>query len=1164
VEILAQSGAGRRSVPALLLAMGGVEAELCRGRGRGDWASLGLEGGFGAWLGQNAERLAQASGAITTSLQVEQEVAAFCSQMKAAIAGKRLDGSGSASFEAWLRPALRAHFGELLVEADIDAAVLHMTAEASEDKASVVNLQTSLAAAGHLPAEQAPDQAQGSVRAEAAARAVEAILEVPLLVNLRDALSDWSRRFGPVLGTDLASFLRSAAFTEMAAAQLGSRCVLELRHGSFVLLPTGQDSRPAAFAAALTARDARRAAAIVLALMLEERPPLELLRQVADEAYRSWDLPGVAEDFLLRAVCTLPQESPKACVEILGSSYLRLERPRQDLLAVGMAAESTEFTMALRRVGRLFGVMEWQEAAWRPLPQQQVEAARAPSSSEKPGEGLLPAVASSLAAPPTTATTTAATTTTTGAGVICHSRDADLGPAAASASDRGMHNEELCWDIALDKMVEFQNVDLAKRVWIKEPEDVRVRSLQRTVQGSVKRLSEDLYSGEAHFLLELVQNVDDCAYPPGVTPTLRLTHETRREEFSKLTSFEAEASTADGLLVFEHNESGFEERNVRAICDIDLSTKSAAQKRFIGAKGIGFKSVFLVTSTPVIHSGGYHFLFDAEALGGLGSLLPFPLLPPEKLSTGTRLVLPLRSETGPLRKRGLGASDVARRALRDIQPTLLLFLRKLQRIETSDQDLGRETIMQKSVLRLDTGGDEVSLQTTVLASASTGVAAAAATEIERWFVHTTVLRGPGANAEENVHTELKLAFRLDGPVARGEEAGPQQAFAWLPLRSYGLRFIIQADWRVPSSREAVTDQPFNQYIREEVPRAFAAAARALAASAELVTRNAAGTWEELQAPLDAAVGALAPLYGAVPRPGEALEFFLPTPQAIIRQLREVRPQLSRRVPEDLLSPETLAALEPLLVASGRYLQVGHLPGRAADALGVHGVDGAVAVDCLRAFPAKRAAGKALDEADLRLLHWLLLVIACEPNQPLEQLKTVPMLPTVGGKLVAAADGDIFDMPSDFPMALKGVLRLDPRLGAMARPEVRLLLDSLGVERIESSSFFERILLPKLKQPEPPDTQELLEVTRTLKELMSTSLDQDQKRSQLVDLLRGSKDGWWALATDGRSSDRLVRLGGSSSEVLHLTPLSSELAQAVLGAGRGSWLVPSSSYAEEDG
>ena len=48
-----------------------------------------------------------------------------------------------------------------------------------------------------------------------------------------------------------------------------------------------------------------------------------------------------------------------------------------------------------------------------------------------------------------------------------------------------------------NRKVDYDFVDLEKREWIQEPDDPGVRSLQQTVQGAVKRLSEDLYSGEA-------------------------------------------------------------------------------------------------------------------------------------------------------------------------------------------------------------------------------------------------------------------------------------------------------------------------------------------------------------------------------------------------------------------------------------------------------------------------------------------------------------------------------------------------------------------------------------------------------------------------------------------------------------------------------------------
>ena len=46
-------------------------------------------------------------------------------------------------------------------------------------------------------------------------------------------------------------------------------------------------------------------------------------------------------------------------------------------------------------------------------------------------------------------------------------------------------------------------------------------------------------------------------------------------------------------------------------------------------------------------------------------------------------------------------------------------------------------------------------------------------------------------------------------------------FAFLPLRSYGFRFIVQADFDLPSSREDVnTDSAWNQWLREEIPSLF--------------------------------------------------------------------------------------------------------------------------------------------------------------------------------------------------------------------------------------------------------------------------------------------------------------------------------------------------------
>lgn len=46
-------------------------------------------------------------------------------------------------------------------------------------------------------------------------------------------------------------------------------------------------------------------------------------------------------------------------------------------------------------------------------------------------------------------------------------------------------------------------------------------------------------------------------------------------------------------------------------------------------------------------------------------------------------------------------------------------------------------------------------------------------------------------------------------------------FAFLPLRSYGFRFVVQGDFDLPSSREDVnTNSAWNQWLRENLPQLF--------------------------------------------------------------------------------------------------------------------------------------------------------------------------------------------------------------------------------------------------------------------------------------------------------------------------------------------------------
>ena len=111
-------------------------------------------------------------------------------------------------------------------------------------------------------------------------------------------------------------------------------------------------------------------------------------------------------------------------------------------------------------------------------------------------------------------------------------------------------------------------------------------ALTKDLRNAINHLSEGLYAEDIHFIFELIQNAEDNLYSPDEEPTL---------SFHLLESDPTKTSDSDGALLVSNNELGFNKRNVDALCSVGDTTKSK-QDGYIGEKGIGFKSVFLVTA----------------------------------------------------------------------------------------------------------------------------------------------------------------------------------------------------------------------------------------------------------------------------------------------------------------------------------------------------------------------------------------------------------------------------------------------------------------------------------------------------------------------------------------------------------------------------------------
>jgi hypothetical protein len=305
-----------------------------------------------------------------------------------------------------------------------------------------------------------------------------------------------------------------------------------------------------------------------------------------------------------------------------------------------------------------------------------------------------------------------------------------------------------------------------------------------TLNRTLKLLSEDLYSKDTHFALELVQNADDNTYPCGSLPEIAFT-------------------VAPTEIVVENNESGFTPANVRALCDAGKSTKSRHQG-YIGEKGIGFKSVFAVSQRPEIHSNGFHFRFDASEDNLLGYVVPEWIAGCTD-EPGTKIVLPAKS-----------AQDFSAAALAEISPTLLLFLRKLRRLRLLDTQGATEQLAER----------QDDLPYVRLTQSITVCGRLTPPQVSRYLLightfSTVAIRDdkrPGA-----VDTQVDLAFPVDahGAALAGDT---QPVFAFLPIRDCGFTFLVQGDFLLSSSREDIhRDRPWNILIRDQIAEVFISA-----------------------------------------------------------------------------------------------------------------------------------------------------------------------------------------------------------------------------------------------------------------------------------------------------------------------------------------------------
>lgn len=311
-----------------------------------------------------------------------------------------------------------------------------------------------------------------------------------------------------------------------------------------------------------------------------------------------------------------------------------------------------------------------------------------------------------------------------------------------------------------------------ERFWLDDASRVPSENpLMAMLRRALNQLATGIFEHSHHYVFELTQNADDNNYPD------------HAERFLKFVLFEDDPTHtpgSHGCLCVLNDETGFEKKHVESLCDIGNSTKQGNREGYIGEKGIGFKSVFLISDRPHVISNGYSFHFcrdDCDAK--LGYIVPHwdDKIPTAAETSPTAILLPLRSASGV---------DVARQ-LADIEPECILFLRRLRRIELVSAATGLNRTVRCSgtdgFFDLDADGTRAS-----------------------YFVHQQKHSCEHIQDERRqgvTSTSVTVALPLTAP-----EATDGRVFAFLPTEARtGFPFLINADFLLPASRERIFDTP---------------------------------------------------------------------------------------------------------------------------------------------------------------------------------------------------------------------------------------------------------------------------------------------------------------------------------------------------------------------
>lgn len=314
-------------------------------------------------------------------------------------------------------------------------------------------------------------------------------------------------------------------------------------------------------------------------------------------------------------------------------------------------------------------------------------------------------------------------------------------------------------------------------------EDIKLDNISRhgTESGTVGHLlSHLLYSDPTHFLFELLQNAEDAG------------------------AGDVKFRLYADRLELEHDGRPFSQEDVEGICDL-VGSKKKEDLTKIGKFGIGFKSVYSHTNTPMVHSFGQ---YDQENFA-IDLYVQPRAIPVVASESGTLFVLPFDLKDKNSDDSFREISD----RLQDLGLRTLVFLNHVKSI-TYDIEGGASGTYLKDTSVLESDFAE---QVHMI-----GEKDHSDDEEERWLLFQADVTDEVLPLSDSGRFVVQIAFLLSDneedclPDVKPLNQSPVTAFFPTKMES-NLGFLVQGPFQTTASRDSIPESvDFNKSIAERV------------------------------------------------------------------------------------------------------------------------------------------------------------------------------------------------------------------------------------------------------------------------------------------------------------------------------------------------------------